>query len=69
MRFGLIGRHAKITYNDLNEKIERVSKIIHFLTAKLSWAGVVLPSLPITAVNYFIYDLEEESYYLPFPVV
>lgn len=65
----MIGRHARVTYNDVNEKIERVSKFIYFLTAKISWTGVVLPSLPITAVSYFIHNLGDESYYLPFPVV
>lgn len=69
MHFNPLGKHAWITYNDVNEKIERCSKIIYFISAKLSSAGVVLPTALITAVNYSIYDLKEESYFLPFPVV
>lgn len=58
-----------MTYVKVNEKIERGSKIIYCILPEISFAGVVIPPLLITSVNYFIYDLKDESYLLPFPVM
>lgn len=69
MEFNPLGRHARIMYIKVNERIEQWNKIIYCISAEISCAGVVLPPLLITSVNYFIYDLKEESYLLPFPVM
>lgn len=58
----------KVRRNGLNEKIERISKLIYFLVVKLTTLGVLLPALFITLINYFIYDLKDDSYYLSFPI-
>lgn len=60
---------SKAKYIELNEKIERVSKILEFLLIKLTTAGAVLPSVIITIVDYFILDLGDESFFLPYPIM
>lgn len=37
--------------------------------AKLSAVGTIAPALLLTVVNYFVYDLGDDSYFLPFPVM
>lgn len=51
------------------ENIEKLSKLFHIVFVELSLIGFVACSLAITAVNYFIYDLKDESYYLPSKVM
>lgn len=53
----------------MDQNIELMSKVIHFLLAKLTIVGVELPALGLAAINYFIYDLGDESYVLPFPMM
>lgn len=65
----LIGIHSRIMYNEMNEKIERISKLVYSIFVEASIAGLVVPPLLITLVNYFIYDLKEDSYFLPTPVL
>lgn len=57
----------KTNYQKLNEIIELVSEIYYFLLLKISIPGVILPPLFVTIVNYYVYDLGNESYFLPFP--
>lgn len=56
-------------YTQTNQDIEKVCEIIYLIMTKLSVAGTILPPLLLTAVNYFVYDLHDESYFLPFPVM
>lgn len=51
------------------ELIERMSELVHFALVKLSAPGCSLPALLTTAINYSIYDLGDESYYLAIPVM
>lgn len=56
-----------LKYDNLNVKVESVSKILHVLFT-LSAFGVILSSLLTTFVNYFIFNLGDESYYLFCPL-
>lgn len=56
-------------YKELSEKIEYVNKVVHFCLTRLTVVGVVQPALFVTMVNFFIYDLGRDSFYLPFPVM
>lgn len=56
-----------LLYSELNDKIERITRIIDFVLAKLSTIGAVLPSAAVTLINHFIHD--DELYQLPFPVM
>lgn len=62
-------KNASKNCMEINEKIERRSELIYFVFTKLSVPGVILPALLLTTVNYFIYGLDKESYYLPFPLM
>lgn len=54
---------------ELNEKVELMSIVIHFLQLKLSLPSFILPAVGITLLNYFAFNLEDESYFLPIPIM
>lgn len=56
-------------YNELNENFEKISNVYHFLVAKCTFIAIFSATLSVTAINYFVHDLHDESYYLPFPVM
>lgn len=56
-----------LLYSELNDKIERITKIIDFVLAKLSTIGAIFPSAALTIVNHVIYA--DDSYQLPFPIM
>lgn len=56
-------------FADLNEKIEKNSKILHFIFVELTTIGIEVPALLVTLNNFFILNLNDESYYLSFPVM
>lgn len=63
------GPHAKSTYNDLIVKIEKMCDFMYFVLVDVSLVGFLLPALLITLINYYVYDLNEESYILPAPTM
>lgn len=52
-------------YSELNEKIERFTTLMHLFMVKFSIAGIVLPAVFVTFLNYYVYHLDDESFYLP----
>lgn len=56
-------------YISLNEKIKYTCELLHFVMVKSAYIGIILPQLFITAMNYIIYDLKDESYYLTYPMM
>lgn len=61
------GVQAKDIYGKLNVKIEKMCDFIYFVLVDISLVGFLLPALLLTGLNYFVYDLAEESYILPTP--
>lgn len=57
----------KTMYRRLTEKIERMSIILHFGLVNLSFGVVIIPPLLITLANYFLYNLNDDSFYLLYP--
>lgn len=55
-------------YKELSEKIERTSEILHLLT-EITYVGTNIPASLITIFSYFVLDLKEESYFLPYPTM
>lgn len=53
-------------YSNLCGKINLLENILKFLIFKLTIPGFVLPALIVTITNYFMYDLGDKSFYLPF---
>lgn len=56
-------------YYELIVNIERMSELTYIVLVKVSIVGIFQPYLIITIVNYFILDMENESFYLPYPVM
>lgn len=56
-------------YAELSEKIELITKFMYFAVVKLTPIGVMVPALIITIVNYSVYDLGNESFFLPILVM
>ena len=56
-------------YMDLVAKIERMTQLVHFALVELTFPGVLIPALLITVINFFIYDLGDKSFFLPFFVM
>lgn len=62
-------RTSTAQYVEMDEKIELTSKLVHFVMAEFSAAGVALPLLLLSYVNYFVFNLGDESFILPFPML
>lgn len=60
---------STILYSELNEKIESASEWSLFILVKFVFAGTVLPLLYVFAVNYYIYDMGDGSFFLPWPML
>lgn len=60
---------AIANYCNLNDQIERWSKVFYFVVVKLTMSGIILPIVFVTAINLFLYKLGDDSYFLPFPIV
>lgn len=56
-------------YSELNEKIEQMTYLLYILVVKASLIMTFPSALLVTAINYFIYDLGAESYFLPVPLM
>lgn len=66
--FSLLGVHSTAAYEEIIGKIERLSEIFCYaLLVTLEF--LMPPALIFTIVNYFIHDLEEESFYLLYPIM
>lgn len=56
-------------YTELIQKIEFTSKWCYLILADAGTAGSVLPLLLLTIVNYFIFELGDDSFMLPWPML
>lgn len=53
----------------LNRKIEKISAVYHFLLAKLTYFIFIMPDLCMTTINYYILNLNDESFHLATPMM
>lgn len=60
---------SKIIYTKLNEKIERVSKWSYIALVYIAFGGCGLCSLFVSYINYYIFDLKDESFLVPTPLM
>ena len=56
---------ASISYDELSEKIEQMSKVVDLIILKLTYFGTILSALFSTIINHFVYNLDDESFILP----
>lgn len=57
-----------ILYNGLDQKIEKVSKLMDFALVKVSVFVPFASAFVMSMANYYIFDMEEDSFYLPCPI-
>lgn len=61
--------YATTMYHELNEKIEKASKLLYEFGTKITVLAINVPPLTLFAIDYFTDNLTDESFYLPSPVV
>lgn len=54
---------SKTTYTKMDEKIEKMSRLIELILIKITIPVCLAPVFTITAINFFIYSLGNESFY------
>lgn len=59
---------SKEKYKKLIERIERMSKIV-CIALIISFLGLMVPALFVTIANYFMCDLADKTFHLPFPML
>lgn len=59
---------ATANYRKLNEKIEWASECYYFLLVKFSTLGCMIPASCLTILNYAIFNMGDDSYFLPLPI-
>lgn len=62
----LIVSGARMKYKQLDEKIEKMSKLLHLIAVKLNATSATMLPFIIFAMDYATGDVTDESYYLPF---
>lgn len=60
---------SRITYSELSQQIEWASELFFTVLMKISYPANMVPALVLTYVNYFVLDLGDDSFYLPFPTM
>lgn len=60
---------SQAKYHAMNKKIEKMSKLVELLLLKINIPAVMLPVAAISLINYYIYNLGEESFSLPCPLM
>lgn len=72
LEFNRIESHDPVTtanYRKLNQKIEQASELYYFVLVTFATLGCIIPALLLTAINYAVFDLTDESYFLPLPIL
>lgn len=55
-------------YGELNATINQICKLVH-VGINLNTSALMFSALVMTAINYFVYDRGDDSYYLPIAVM
>lgn len=67
---GINERTSKTSvYFDVNRKIERMSEIMYFVYIQFTLLAIITSRLITTIANYYIYQLDDESFTLPMPIM
>lgn len=65
----VVRNDTEAMYTKLNERIEKMSKILRLIGSAISFPATMLPPLAIFVIDYCTDNLTDESFYLPCPVV
>lgn len=66
---GSVDSTVSAKYIQLNEQIERVSELLFVVLMKLTYVGAVLPHFLVSVGSHFVFDMGNELYILPSPVM
>lgn len=66
---GSLAAIAKIKYDEMMEKIEWMSKFLHAMLVRFSFASYNLPPLLISLINFYALNLGDESFYMQAPTM
>lgn len=61
--------NLSVRYTELNRSLEQICEWSYFYIKNATIYGIAMLTLMVTAVNYFVYDLKDDSYFLPFLIV
>lgn len=61
--------NPKMVYLEMNRNMDKMAYWTNFLFTKLTFPIFVSSNLLLTAINYFILDMGNESYFLPSPIL
>lgn len=61
--------NAARKYGELIEKIEIMSKFVCIALTKITVSAGFISASLVTVINYFVYDLENESFFLTLPLL
>lgn len=67
-RVELTDPNAVVAAIELHEKIEGFTKLVDLAFTKITFAGILISAILLTLVNYFIFELGDESYFLASPI-
>lgn len=59
---------SRCAYIAMNAKIEKMSKILHFLLIQVNIPAALVPTLIFVAASYYFYGLGDESFRLMMPL-
>lgn len=60
---------ASAKFKRMNKTIERITKWYELLLVQISVSVITISALVTTIINYFVYNLQDESFLLPFPIL
>lgn len=65
---GFENSSSKAIYEEVNQKVEKWTKILYFVLMNVSLPGIMMPNFVISYFLYFSTDLEVEAFRFPFPI-
>lgn len=60
---------STISYSKLIKNIELLSELIYLALVKVTIPCNMIPALLLSLFNYYVLDMDEASFYLPFPTM
>lgn len=66
---GFVSANQRSVFNKTHDRIEQISQFFYSVLMKFSYPANMLPPLAITLTNYFVLNLGDDSFFLPFPTM
>lgn len=69
MHVGASDTVSRQIYDESAKKIEHMFRLIDMIVVKVSVFGMMIPPLINSIINYYVYDLQDESFLIPRPMM